>query len=56
MTVTATATTTMTTTAMRVFAGSLTTHLSSEGQFDCTGSVCQATTGTAGKGTQEDFM
>jgi hypothetical protein len=47
---------TTTTTAMRVFAGSLTDHLSSESQFDCTGSVCQATTGTPEKGTQEDLV
>jgi hypothetical protein len=57
-TVTATMTTTMktTATAMRVFAGSLTDHLSDDGQFDCTESVCQTTTGTAGKGTQEDSL
>jgi hypothetical protein len=55
---TATTTTTMktTATAMRIFADSLTDHVSDDGQFDCTESVCQATTGTLGKGTQEFFV
>jgi hypothetical protein len=45
-----------TVTVTHVFASSLTAHLSNDGQFDCTKSVCQATTGTPGKGTRGDYM
>jgi hypothetical protein len=49
----ATATTTVTTTTtMRVFARSLTVHLSNEGQFFCIDGDCQARMDTSGKGTQ----
>jgi hypothetical protein len=53
---TVTTTTTAPTAATCVFAGSLTTYLSNDGQFDCTGSVCRATTDAAGKRTQEDGL